>query len=76
MTTSSRLRRPAELRRSLPEITEGSGIVDHGQISKLLTRLAALSLIENLVDGQRKGAANAWHLTARGAQIERAARPR
>ena len=58
------------------EIAEGSGIIDQGQISKLLTRLAGLSLIENLGDGQRKGAANAWHLTAYGAKIERAARPR
>jgi len=58
------------------EVAEGSGIVDQGQISKLLTRLAGLSLIENIGDGQRNGAANAWHLTAYGAQIERAARPR
>ena len=57
-------------------IAEGSGIVDQGQISKLLTRLARLNLIENLGEGQRNGAANAWHLTAYGAQIERAARPR
>jgi AcrR family transcriptional regulator len=58
------------------EIAEGSGIVDQGQISKLLTRLTRLSLIENLGEGQQKGAANAWHLTACGAQVERAARPR
>ena len=58
------------------EIAERSGIVDQGQISKLLTRLARLSLIENLGEGQRSGAANAWHLTARGAEIERAARVR
>ncbi len=58
------------------EVAEGSGIVDQGQVSKLLRRLAGLSLIENVGDGQRKGAANAWHLTAYGVQIERAARPR
>jgi AcrR family transcriptional regulator/DNA-binding MarR family transcriptional regulator len=58
------------------EIAEGSGIVDQGQISKLLNRLARLNLVENLGDGQEKGAANAWHLTARGAQVERATRPR
>ncbi len=58
------------------EIAEGSGIADQGQISKLLMRLSRLSLIENLGEGQQKGAANAWHLTARGAEIERAARPR
>ncbi len=58
------------------EIAEGSGIVDQGQISKLLNRLARLKLVENLGEGQEKGAANAWHLTARGAQVERATRPR
>ncbi len=58
------------------EIAEGSGIVDQGQISKLLNRLARLKLVENVGEGQEKGAANAWHLTARGAQVERATRPR
>jgi AcrR family transcriptional regulator len=58
------------------EIAEGSGIIDQGQISKLLNRLARLNLVENLGEGQEKGAANAWHLTARGAQVERATRPR
>jgi AcrR family transcriptional regulator/DNA-binding MarR family transcriptional regulator len=58
------------------EIAEGSGIVDQGQISKLLNRLAKLNLVENLGDGQERGAANAWHLTPRGAQVERATRPR
>jgi len=58
------------------EIAEGSGIVDQGQISKLMNRLARLKLVENLGEGQEKGAANAWHLTARGTQVERATRPR
>jgi AcrR family transcriptional regulator len=58
------------------EIAEGSGIVDQGQISKLMNRLARLKLVENLGEGQERGAANAWHLTARGAQVERATRPR
>jgi AcrR family transcriptional regulator/DNA-binding MarR family transcriptional regulator len=58
------------------EIAEGSGIIDQGQISKLLNRLGRLDLIENHGEGQEKGAANAWHLTARGAQVERATRPR
>jgi AcrR family transcriptional regulator len=57
------------------EIADGSGIADQGQISKLLTRLARLKLVENTGDGQEKGASNAWHLTARGAQVERATRP-
>jgi len=57
------------------EIAERSGISDQGQISKLLTRLARLGLLENLGAGQERGASNAWHLTKRGAQVERAARP-
>ncbi len=58
------------------QVAEGSGIVDQGQISKLLNRLARLELIGNLGGGQERGAANAWHLTARGEQVERATRPR
>jgi AcrR family transcriptional regulator len=58
------------------EVAEGSGIVDQGQISKLLCRLARLALVENHGAGQESGAANAWRLTARGAQLERAIRPR
>src|ERR1019366_2006910 len=53
------------------EIAEGSGIIDQGQISKLLNRLARLELVDNRGEGQEKGAANAWHLTPRGAQVER-----
>jgi AcrR family transcriptional regulator len=58
------------------EIAEGSGIADQGQISKLLTRLARLKLVENTGEGQERGASNAWHLTERGMQVERATRPR
>jgi AcrR family transcriptional regulator/DNA-binding MarR family transcriptional regulator len=58
------------------EIAEGSGIADQGQISKLLTRLRRLDLVENQGEGQAKGAANAWYLTERGTEVERAARPR
>jgi AcrR family transcriptional regulator len=58
------------------EVAEGSGIVDQGQISKLLGRLARLQLIENAGEGHERGASNAWHLTSRGAQVERATRPR
>jgi AcrR family transcriptional regulator len=58
------------------EIAEGSGISDQGQISKLLTRLERLDLVRNTGEGQIRGASNAWHLTERGAQVERATRPR
>jgi AcrR family transcriptional regulator len=56
------------------EVAADSGIVDQGQISKLLNRLARLTLIENHGAGPLSGGANAWRLTPRGAQIERATR--
>jgi AcrR family transcriptional regulator len=57
------------------EVAEGSGIADQGQISKLLTRLERLDLVTNTGEGQLKGGSNAWHLTERGEQVERATRP-
>ncbi len=56
------------------EISEGAGIVDQGQISKLLSRLSQYGLVENFGHGQRRGMANAWELTPRGAQLESASR--
>ena len=58
------------------EIAERSDVADQGQISKLLARLARLELVENTGEGQEKGGSNAWHLTPRGARVERATRPR
>jgi AcrR family transcriptional regulator/DNA-binding MarR family transcriptional regulator len=58
------------------EIAERAGILDQGQISKLLARLARLGLLTNRGPGQRRGAANAWHLTARGGEVESATRIR
>jgi AcrR family transcriptional regulator len=52
------------------------GIVDQGQVSKLLSRLARLELIENRGAGQSRGGANAWHLTPSGAELEAAIRRR
>jgi AcrR family transcriptional regulator len=57
------------------EIAEGSGIVDPGQTSKLLSKLARLGLAENLSEGEPNWAVNAWRLTERGADLERASRP-
>jgi AcrR family transcriptional regulator len=57
------------------EVAEASGGIDEGQISKLLSRLARLELIENRGLGQAKGAANAWQLTQRGEYLVRATRP-
>ena len=55
-------------------VSERAGVTDQGQISKLLSRLAGLQLIENTGQGQRNGAANAWQLTDRGEAIERLGR--
>lgn len=54
------------------EIGEAAGIEDQGQISKLLTRLERLGLIENTGAGQARGAPNAWILTGRGREVEHA----
>ena len=58
------------------QIPARAGVTDKGQISKMLARLARLGLIENTAAEQQRGAANAWRLTALGARLERAARPR
>jgi AcrR family transcriptional regulator len=57
------------------EVADGSGVSDQGQISKLLSRLERLDLIENLDRALSKGAPNQWHLTVRGEHVERATRP-
>ncbi len=54
------------------EIGLASGVGDQGQISKLLTRLHKLGLIENGDTGQARGTPNAWTLTNKGTQIEQA----
>ncbi len=51
------------------EIGERAGIADQGQISKLLTRLARLGLLENTGVGQAVGGANAWHLSSQGSEL-------
>ncbi len=48
-----------------------AGIDDQGQISKLLSRLERLGLIENRGSGQVRGAPNSWRLTERGHEVER-----
>jgi AcrR family transcriptional regulator len=57
------------------EVADGAGIADQGQISKLLSRLDGLGLIENTDLVQGKGAPNEWRLTERGGRVERATRP-
>jgi len=46
-----------------------AGVLDPGQISKLLARLARLGLVENHRSGLAYGE-NAWHLTDSGARLE------
>jgi AcrR family transcriptional regulator len=62
-------------RASNREVANGAGIADQGQISKLLSRLERLELIENVDHAQSKGAPNEWCLTERGERVERATRP-
>ncbi len=54
------------------EIAAVAGIADQGQVSKLLTRLESLGLVRNDGVGHAKGAPNAWVLTPRGLDVERA----
>jgi AcrR family transcriptional regulator len=56
------------------EVAAAAGIQDQGQVSKLLTRLEHLGLIRNDGVGHAKGAPNAWALTEKGQQVERAIR--
>lgn len=55
------------------EIARAADVGDQGQISKLMTRLERLALVENRGRGQACGATNAWHLTPRGIQLEQLA---
>jgi AcrR family transcriptional regulator len=52
------------------EVGVAAGIDDQGQISKLLSRLEKLGLIENSRGGQVRGAPNAWMLTKKGVEVE------
>lgn len=51
------------------EVAERAGIVDQGQISKLLGRLEARALIANKGGSKARGAPNAWQLSEYGAQL-------
>jgi len=56
------------------QIASDAGIIDQGQVSKLLARLARLGLVENTRSGRPGRGANAWRLTPFGAQVQRATR--
>lgn len=51
------------------EVAERAGIVDQGQISKLLARLEARGLIAKIGEGRTRGAPNAWRLTEHGESL-------
>ena len=55
------------------EVAERAGIVDQGQISKLLNRLQARGLIARLSEGRTRGVPNSWRLTERGELVLREA---
>jgi AcrR family transcriptional regulator len=48
------------------EVAEYAGIVDQGQVSKLLGRLERLELLSRQGSGHMKGEPNAWALTRKG----------
>ncbi len=52
------------------QVADASGVVDQGQISKLLVRLQHLGLIHNTGAGPASGEPNVWSLTAKGEQVE------
>jgi AcrR family transcriptional regulator len=56
------------------QVANDAGVADQGQVSKLLSRLSNLGLIENGGEGHLKGTPNAWRLTTRGTDIENAIR--
>jgi AcrR family transcriptional regulator len=56
------------------QVADAAGVQDQGQISKLLIRLERLGLIENAGSGPVRGEPNAWRLTPRGHEVERAIR--
>lgn len=59
------------------DVAERAGIVDQGQISKILTRLEYQGLVVNRGGtGPARGAPNSWWLTERGEALERDLRER
>jgi DNA-binding MarR family transcriptional regulator len=56
------------------EVADAAGIVDQGQISRLLWRLEDQGLVQN-TGGRAQGTPKAWSLTPLGQQALRASRP-
>jgi AcrR family transcriptional regulator len=53
-------------------VADRAGIIDEGQVSRLLRRLQDCELIENHGNGHARGEPNAWTLTQRGQAIHTA----
>jgi AcrR family transcriptional regulator/DNA-binding MarR family transcriptional regulator len=51
------------------EVADRAGIVDQGQVSKLLNRLQARGLIAKAGEARTRGAPNSWRLTERGESL-------
>jgi AcrR family transcriptional regulator len=64
---------PGASNRVIGEVAEA---YDQGQISKLLSRLEKLGLVQNTAGGGHRptGEPNAWRLTSQGVEVERALR--
>jgi hypothetical protein len=56
------------------DIAEAAGLADEGQTSRLLRRLEARSLVQNVGVGHAYGGANAWLLTMYGERVLAATR--
>jgi AcrR family transcriptional regulator len=54
------------------QVADSSGIVDQGQVSKLLARLRGFGLVENQSSGAMHSGANSWVLTDQGLRVEQA----
>ncbi|HEY7830186.1 MAG TPA: TetR family transcriptional regulator [Solirubrobacteraceae bacterium] len=50
-------------------LADAADVSDQGQISKLLSRLQTLGLIQNSGGGPARGEPNAWRLTGKGQQV-------
>ncbi len=51
------------------QLADAADVADQGQISKLLSRLQTLGLIQNTGGGPVRGEPNAWRLTGKGEQV-------
>jgi DNA-binding MarR family transcriptional regulator len=51
-------------------VADAAEVTDQGQISKLLTRLHDIDLIQNTGGGATRGEPNAWTLTNKGKRVQ------